>query len=61
MFVGADGNLWTKTRSIAIGGTSITNATNAANLATRLTDGACLLAQSLPTPEIPIYRVEGRR
>ena len=61
MFVGADGNLWTKTRNIAIGGTSITNATNAANLATQLTDGSCLLAQSLPTPEIVIDRVEGRR
>ncbi len=61
MFVGADGNLWTKTRNVSIGGTSITNATNAANLSTRLTDGACLLAQSLSTPEIIIDRVEGRR
>ena len=61
MFVGADGNLWIKTRNIAMGGTSITNATNAANLATQLTDGSCLLAQSLPTPEIVIDRVEGRR
>lgn len=61
MFVGADGNLWTKTRSAAIRGTSITNASNAANLATRLTDGACLFAQSRPTPEIIIDRVEGRR
>ena len=61
MFVGADGNLWIKTRNIAIGGTSITNATNAANLAFSLTDGACLIADSYDTPEITIDRVEGRR
>ena len=61
MFVGADGNLWIKTRNISISGTSITNATNAANLATSLANGACLLAQSLSTPEIIIDRVEGRR
>ena len=61
MFVGADGSLWTKTRNVSISGTSITNATNAANLAFSLANGACLLAQSLSTPEIIIDRVEGRR
>lgn len=61
MFVGANGDLWTKTRNIAIGGTSITNATKAANLALSLTDGACLLARSYDAPEIIITRVEGRR
>lgn len=61
MFVGADGNLWIKTRNISISGTSITNATKAANLAFSLANGACLLAQSLSTPEIIIDRVEGRR
>ena len=61
MFVGADGNLWTKTRNVAIGGTSITNATNAANLAFSLTDGARIFAQSYDAPEITVDRVEGRR
>lgn len=61
MFVGADGNLWIKTRNIAMGGTSITNATKAANLAFSLKDGACLIAQSYDAPEIAIDRVEGRR
>ena len=61
MFVGADGNLWIKTRNISVSGTSIANATRAANIAFSLTDGACLLAQSNDTPEIVVDRVTGRR
>jgi hypothetical protein len=54
-------NLWVKTRSVAVSGTSITNSNKAANYALNLSNGQPALYAYYATPEIIIDRVEGRR
>jgi len=54
-------NLWIKTRSVAISGTSITNSNKAANYALSLSNGQPALYAYYDTPEIVVDRVEGRR
>lgn len=61
MFVGGEGWLWTKTRNVAVSGTTITTSGNCANTDFNLSAGGYSWAQSLTTPEIAIIRVEGRR